>query len=177
MKWLKKVYIHLLFVRWEHILLFFISSKFTIYSTNWAISKYVIRKHLCGAIIQWWFSNVEHILELRICLTNKNINKAIRVCQCNNSPSPLLMLLPPDDRMIETFCGNNTGRGEGELLCWRTHNCFVNYTHATWSTTTLTTICDYHSNHNLWLLIQLIKTYCFKLFLASLCIFNIKTCS
>jgi hypothetical protein len=33
---------------------FFISCKFTIYSTNWAISKYVIRKHLCGAIIQWW---------------------------------------------------------------------------------------------------------------------------
>jgi hypothetical protein len=29
---------------------FFISCKFTIYSTNWAISKYVIRKHLCGAI-------------------------------------------------------------------------------------------------------------------------------
>jgi hypothetical protein len=25
---------------------------------NRAISKYVIRKHLCGAIIQWWFSYV-----------------------------------------------------------------------------------------------------------------------
>jgi hypothetical protein len=35
-----------------------ISCKFTIYSTNWAISKYVIRKHLCGAIIKWWFSYV-----------------------------------------------------------------------------------------------------------------------
>jgi hypothetical protein len=31
---------------------FFISRKFTIYSTNGAISKYVVRKHLCGAIIQ-----------------------------------------------------------------------------------------------------------------------------
>jgi hypothetical protein len=31
---------------------FFISCKFTIYSTNGAISKYVIRKHLCGATIQ-----------------------------------------------------------------------------------------------------------------------------
>jgi hypothetical protein len=30
--------------------------KFTIYSTNGAIIKYVIRKHLCGAIIQWGFS-------------------------------------------------------------------------------------------------------------------------
>jgi hypothetical protein len=36
----------------------FFSCKFTIYSTNWAISKYVIRKHLCGAIIQRWFSYV-----------------------------------------------------------------------------------------------------------------------
>jgi hypothetical protein len=36
----------------------FFLAKFTIYSTNWAISKYVIRKHLCGAIIQWWFSYV-----------------------------------------------------------------------------------------------------------------------
>jgi hypothetical protein len=31
---------------------FFLSRKFTIYSTNGAISKYVVRKHLCGAIIQ-----------------------------------------------------------------------------------------------------------------------------
>jgi hypothetical protein len=31
---------------------FFISCKFTIYSTNGAISKYVVRKHLCGIIIQ-----------------------------------------------------------------------------------------------------------------------------
>jgi hypothetical protein len=30
----------------------FISRKFTIYSTYGAISKYVVRKHLCGAIIQ-----------------------------------------------------------------------------------------------------------------------------
>jgi hypothetical protein len=29
----------------------FISRKFTIYSTNGAISKYIVRKHLCGAII------------------------------------------------------------------------------------------------------------------------------
>jgi hypothetical protein len=37
---------------------YFISGKFTIYSTNGVISKYVIRKHLCRAIIQWWFSYV-----------------------------------------------------------------------------------------------------------------------
>jgi hypothetical protein len=36
----------------------FISRKFTIYSTNGAISKYVVRKHLCVAIIQWWFSYI-----------------------------------------------------------------------------------------------------------------------
>jgi hypothetical protein len=28
------------------------------------------------------------------------------------------------------------------------HNCFVNYTHATGSNTTVTTIRDYHGNHN-----------------------------
>jgi hypothetical protein len=39
-------------------LIFFISRQFTIYSTNGAISKYVVRKHLCGAIIQWWFSYI-----------------------------------------------------------------------------------------------------------------------
>jgi hypothetical protein len=34
--------------------------------------------------------------------------------------------MPPDDgRMTETCCGNNIGRGEEELLRWRTHNCFV----------------------------------------------------
>jgi hypothetical protein len=42
----------------ENFLFYFISRKFTIYSTNGAISKYVIRKHLCGAIIQWWFSYI-----------------------------------------------------------------------------------------------------------------------
>jgi hypothetical protein len=45
---------------------FFISCKFTIYSTNWAISKYVIRKHLCGAIIQWWFSYVYCTLYIHV---------------------------------------------------------------------------------------------------------------
>jgi hypothetical protein len=30
----------------------FIYRKFTIYSTNGAISKYVVRKHLCGVIVQ-----------------------------------------------------------------------------------------------------------------------------
>jgi hypothetical protein len=34
------------------VLFFFISHKFTIYSTNGEISKYVVRKRLCGAIIQ-----------------------------------------------------------------------------------------------------------------------------
>jgi hypothetical protein len=37
---------------------FLISRKFTIYSTNGTISKYVVRKHLCGAIIQWWVSYI-----------------------------------------------------------------------------------------------------------------------
>jgi hypothetical protein len=41
---------------------FFISCRFTIYSTNGAISKYVIRKHLCEAIIQWWFSYIYYTL-------------------------------------------------------------------------------------------------------------------
>jgi hypothetical protein len=44
--------------RYLDIIIFFIFWKFTIYTTNWAISKYVIRKHLCGALIQWWFSYV-----------------------------------------------------------------------------------------------------------------------
>jgi hypothetical protein len=35
---------------------FIISCKFTIYSTNGAISKYVVSKHSCGPIIQCWFS-------------------------------------------------------------------------------------------------------------------------
>jgi hypothetical protein len=46
------------FSNWWLLLFFFISCKFTIYSTNWAISKYVERKHLCGAIIPWWCSYV-----------------------------------------------------------------------------------------------------------------------
>jgi hypothetical protein len=46
------------FLLLSHKSFFFISCKFTIYSTNWAIIKYVIRKHLCGAIIQWWCSYV-----------------------------------------------------------------------------------------------------------------------
>jgi hypothetical protein len=37
----------------------------------------------------------------------------------------------------------------------RTHNCFVNYTHATGSTTTLITMRDSHGNHDSWLLMQL----------------------
>jgi hypothetical protein len=45
----------------------FISCKFTIYSTNWAISKCVIRKHLCGAIIQWWFSYVRVYCTRTLC--------------------------------------------------------------------------------------------------------------
>jgi hypothetical protein len=49
--------------------IFFISRKFTIYSTNGAISKYVIRKHLCGAIIQWWFSYIfSCILCIMLCV-------------------------------------------------------------------------------------------------------------
>jgi hypothetical protein len=36
-----------------------------------------------------------------------------------------------------------------------THNCFVNYTHATGSITTVTTMRDSHGNHNSWLHIQL----------------------
>jgi hypothetical protein len=39
-------------VMYYNVQFFFISRKFTIYSTNGAISKYVIRKYLCGAIIQ-----------------------------------------------------------------------------------------------------------------------------
>jgi hypothetical protein len=36
--------------------------------------------------------------------------------------------MPPDDgRMTETCCGSNVGRGEEELLRWRTINCFVNF--------------------------------------------------
>jgi hypothetical protein len=59
--------------------------------------------------------------------------------------------------MIETFCGNNIGRG-GEKICCirRTHNCSVNYTHTIGSNTTVTTMRDCHGNHNSWLLIQLI---------------------
>jgi hypothetical protein len=38
-------------------------------------------------------------------------------------------------------------KGE-ELLRWRTNNCFVNYAHATGSITTVTTLRDYHGNHN-----------------------------
>jgi hypothetical protein len=34
------------------IYIFFISHKFTIYSTKGATCKYVVKKHLCGAIIQ-----------------------------------------------------------------------------------------------------------------------------
>jgi hypothetical protein len=37
----------------------------------------------------------------------------------------------------------------------RTHNCFVNYTHATGSNTTVTKMRESHGNHNSWLLIQL----------------------
>jgi hypothetical protein len=29
---------------------------------KWSISKYVVRKHLCGAIIQWWFSYIYRTL-------------------------------------------------------------------------------------------------------------------
>jgi hypothetical protein len=36
----------------------FFSRKFTIYSTNGAISKYFVRELLCRAIIQWWFSYI-----------------------------------------------------------------------------------------------------------------------
>jgi hypothetical protein len=36
--------------------------------------------------------------------------------------------MPPDDgHMTETYCGSNIERGKEELLCWRIHNCFVNY--------------------------------------------------
>jgi hypothetical protein len=40
----------------------FIFCKFTIYSRNGAISKYVVRTHLCEVIIQWWFSYVYYAL-------------------------------------------------------------------------------------------------------------------
>jgi hypothetical protein len=45
---------HMLLSRHQNffILFYLFSRKFTIYSTNGAISKYVVRKHLCGAIIQ-----------------------------------------------------------------------------------------------------------------------------
>jgi hypothetical protein len=56
---------------------------------------------------------------------------------------------------IDITYNNNIGRGEEELLRWRTNNCFVNYTHATGSNTTVTTIRDSHGNHNSWILIQL----------------------
>jgi hypothetical protein len=46
----------------SHYMFFLISHEFTTYSTNGAISKYVVRKHLCGAIIQWWFSYIYRAL-------------------------------------------------------------------------------------------------------------------
>jgi hypothetical protein len=58
-------------------------------------------------------------------------------------------------RQTVVYCVLYFGRGEEELLRWRTHNCLVNYTHATGSNTTITTMRDIHGNHNSWLLIQL----------------------
>jgi hypothetical protein len=58
--------------------------------------------------------------------------------------------MPLDDgRMTETWCGSNIGRGEEDLLHWWTHNCFVNYTHATGNTTTVIKIRDYLSSQEL----------------------------
>jgi hypothetical protein len=58
--------------------------------------------------------------------------------------------MPHDDgRMTETCCGNDIRRGEEEMLRWWTHNCFVNYTHATGSNTVITTMCDYLSSLHL----------------------------
>jgi hypothetical protein len=36
----------------------FLANLQLLYSYIGAISKYVIRKHLCGVIIQWWFSYI-----------------------------------------------------------------------------------------------------------------------
>jgi hypothetical protein len=66
------------------------------------------------------------------------LTKQLWVCQRNNSSPPLLMLLPHVSVI----------RRGGEVLRWWTHSCFVNYTHATGSITTV-------GSHNSWLHIQL----------------------
>jgi hypothetical protein len=64
--------------------------------------------------------------------TSNSVNKAIM------GPSNIIILI------------NNNNNNNN-------NNCFVNYIHATGSNTTVTTMRDYHGNHNPWLLIQLIK--------------------
>jgi hypothetical protein len=93
-----------------------------------------------------------HFLKLNRNLFNilRELTKQLWVRQRNNSSSPLPMLLPQHVSVIRpSSCV--------ALLRWRTHNCFVNYTHATGSITTVTTISDSHGTHNLWLHVQLFR--------------------
>jgi hypothetical protein len=63
--------------------------------------------------------------------------------------------MPLDDgRTTETCCGINIRGGEEELLRWKTINCLINITRNR-KDTTLTTIRDYHGNHNSWPHLQL----------------------